>query len=652
MILFFRRLINSKLGAFIGIAFLALVAFAFAAGDITGSGFSGFSGFGSGGKVAQAGGRSLSETDLQSRVQRAFEQQRRETPGLTIEQFLAAGAVEGIAGQLISAMSIMEFAQDQGVHVSRRLVDGEIASIPAFHDAAGKFSATVFRQMIAAQGLSEQALRDEIEEQLAGRLMVAPAGLSAYVPDGLILPYASLALETREGRILAIPSAAFAPSVAAPTDAQLVAFYKANAARFTVPEQRRLRYAVIEASRFAGAATPSEAEIGKYYTDNRARYAAQQKRGLEQLIFLAQSGAQQAAAQAKGGAALADVAKKAGLEVSRIPAGTQTEIARATSAEAAKLAFAGKQGDVIGPVRLPLGWAVLRVSASETVPEVSLAAARADITETLRKQKEAQLLADFTAKLEDEAANGATFEEVTKDNGLAVATTPLLVANGRSAEQPGYQAPADVAAILNPGFEMEADDDAQLAPLGQDQSRFALIDVAEVVAAAPPPLAKVKEGVVQQYRLSQGAAKAKALAEKLRAQVKAGTPLDKAVAGAGVALPAPQKAGGMRMNVLNQQTPPPVALLYGIPKGAAKLLPIGNDQGFYLVVLDSIVRGDSKDLPKLATQMRGQFGVTAAGEYAAQFERAIAKHLGATRDKAALDRVARELRRANGQAGQ
>lgn len=654
MISLFRRLINSKFGAVFGIAFLALVAFAFAAGDITGNGVSGLSGFGSGGKVAQAGGRSLSESELQSRVQRAFEQARRETPGLTIEQFLAAGAVDGIAGQLISAMSIMEFAGDQGVHVSKRLVDGEIASIPAFHDAAGKFSPAVFRQMLAAQSLSEATIRSEIEEQLTARLVVRPAGLSAQVPQDMLLPYASLLLETREGRIAAVPSAIFAQAAPAPNDAQLAAFYKSNASRYMIPEQRRLRYAVVDASRFAGAATPSDAEIGKYYADNAARYAAQEKRAVERLIFLSQSQAQQAAAQVKAGGTLAQVAQKAGLEVSRLSSQTQTALAAATSAEAARQVFAASQGSLVGPIKLALGWAVFRLDAIEKTAAVPLAQARGEISEALRSQKQAQLLADFTAKLEEEAANGATFEEVAKDNGLAIATTPLLVANGQSAEKPDFTPDADVAPLLKPGFEMDGDDDAQMVALNASQTRFALLDVGDVVAAAPPPLVKVREAVAAHYRLAQGDTKAKALAEKLRGQIAGGMPLEKAIAGAGVPLPAPERAGGLRAQVLRQdaQTPPPVTMLFSMARGGVKLIPIGGDRGYFLVVLDKVTRGDSAQLPQLAARMKAEMGNVASAEYAAQFTHAIERHLGVERRSDALSRVTAELRRANGAAGQ
>src|SRR3546814_19541640 len=98
----------------------------------------------------------------------------------------------------------------------------------------------------------------------------------------MVLPYASLLLEARQGTIAVIPATAF-KDIADPTDAQLDDFYRKNAARYTIPEQRRIRYAVIDAERFAQAAQPTDAEIASYYNQNKAAYAAKESRSFEQL---------------------------------------------------------------------------------------------------------------------------------------------------------------------------------------------------------------------------------------------------------------------------------------------------------------------------------------------------------------------------------
>lgn len=648
MISIFRRLIGSKLGAAIGIAFLALVAFAFAAGDITSNGnFDSLTGIG-GSSSTKIGSQKLSDSEVQARVQRIFEQQRRENPGMQIAQFLELGAVPQIYDQLVAGLALKDFAHKQGIYVSKRMVDAQIASIPAFHDATGKFSQALFRQMLASQQLSEKELRADIEQQLTGRLLVAPAGQGTRLTDSLVLPYASLLLEAREGRIAAIPAAAF-PAADKPTDAQLADFYKKNADRYTVPEQRRLRYAVVDAERFTAAAAPTDSEISKYYAANSAKYGARETRTVEQLILPSESVAKAAAASGS----LAAAAKKDGLSVSTLSRVTRADLAKQASDEAATAAFAAQQGQVVGPVKVSLGWAVFQVSGIQKVAEQPLEAVKAEIVTALKADKSRTLLTDFTSKIEDEIANGATFDEAVKDNGLKVETTPLLLATGQSVEKADYMVADDIKPLLKPAFDMDADDDAQFVPI-TEQQRYALVDVTDIVAAAPPPLEKVKSVIVQQYLLHQGAVKAKALADKLKAAIDKGTPFDKALSGAGVALPPAQKVAGRRADLLRGDSRPPaeISILFAMASGTTKILPIPNDQGYFLVMLDKIAQGDAAKVPGLVDQVRGDLTGVVANEYSDQFERAIERSLGVKYNASTVARVTQELRRVNGAAAQ
>lgn len=646
MISFLRRIIGSKFGAAFGILFLALVAFAFAAGDISNQG--GFGSLTGGGASTRIGGESLTEKDVTDRVQRAFEQQRRESPGLRIGDFLAMGAVKGVYDQLVSALALNEFAADQGIHVSKRMIDAEIATIPAFQDASGKFSQNQYRQLLAERGLSDAALREDITQQLNGRLLIGPTALGTRIGNDLVLPYASLLLEAREGRIAAIPSAAFQPE-RQPTDQELKAFYARNADRYTIPEQRALRYAVVDAERFVAAANPTESEIAKYYADNRAKYAAREARTIEQLILPTESAAREAAKATSLGAA----AQSNGLAVAVLEGKQQTAFASGTTQAAADAVFAAPQGKLVGPVKLPLGWALFQVRTIQKVPEVPLAQAKADIAKMLKAQKQKTLLSDFTAKIEDEIADGATFDEVVKDHGLAVETTPPVLATGQSVAMEGFVPGADVAPLLKPAFDMEADDDPQFVAVAPDQ-RYALLDVTDIAAPAPPSLDKVKPIVVQHYLLNQGAAKAKTLADRLRTEIEKGKPFDKALAEAGVALPPAQTVAGRRADLLRGDKRPPaeISILFAMAQGSVKLMPISGDRGWFVILLNRIQPGDAAKVPGLVDRVRADMNGVVAGEYGDQFGRAIQRTLDVKPNAPMLTRVTQELRRINGAAAQ
>jgi peptidyl-prolyl cis-trans isomerase D len=645
MLSVFRSFIRSKFGAIVAVLFLGVIAAAFIMGDLTSDKFGGS--IGGGGTAAKAKGQTLSQNELQDRVQRVFENARRTNAGLSIGEFFAQGGAQQVYDQLVASLTLRAFADQQGVHISKRLVDAQIAQIPAFQDAAGNFSQENFRSLLVRERLTEQALRDDISREILQRQLLAPIGLGVKLTDSMVLPYASLLLEGRQGTVAAIPAVAFLDEKT-PTDAQLADYYKKNASRFTIPEQRQIRYAVIDAERFAQAAAPTDAEISAYYNQNKAAYAAKQSRSIEQLVLPTQAGAKAIADQVKGGKSLAAAAQGAGLAVSTQADQSREALTASAGKPVADAVYAGKQGDLIGPIRGSLGWLLVRVTATKETPARPVDAVRGEIISALRVQKEKQLLTDFTGKIEDQVGNGDSFEEVVKDNGLKLETSPLVLATGKQVKDAAFTAGPDLQPLLAPVFSMSADDDAQLIPITPDK-RYALAAPAQIAAAAPLPLAEVKQLVLAQYKLNEGNLKAKALAEQIQTKVAKGAKLADAIAQAGVKLPAPQMLGGRRADIMRGEQRPPaeVAILFSMAANTVKTLPIGQDRGYFVVQLNKIERGDAKGQPDLLNQVRTQLAEVVGQEYGQQFERAVEKDLGVTRNAKAVDQVRSALAATN-----
>src|SRR3546814_17949766 len=75
---------------------------------------------------------------------------------------------------------------------------------------------------------------------------------------------------------------------------------------------------------------------------------------------------------------------------------------------------------------------------------------------------------------------------------------------------------------------------------------YALLDVTDVKAAAPPPLERVHDRIVQQFQIDGAAAKAKSVAEKIAAKVNKGTDLSKALNESGMKLTPTQAVSARR----------------------------------------------------------------------------------------------------------
>ncbi|MCW2390222.1 peptidyl-prolyl cis-trans isomerase D [Sphingobium sp. B11D3B] len=642
----FRRLLGSKFGGVFAIGFLAIIAFAFIAGDLTGNNVS----FGGSSKteVAKIGDRPLTVAELQSRTQMVFERQRQENPALTIDQFLAQGGLKRVADELISSRALIAYGEKHGMRVSKALIDAEIARNSAFTDATGNFSETVFRQMLAQQRVSEQDLRDDIAAQIIQQQLLQPVGVGTKAPASMVPPYAAMLIEERAGEMFAISAARFAPQTA-PTEAQLQDYYKQHGSQFAIPEQRQLRYALVNLARFEPQATPTDAEIADLYKSRQSQFAGRKTRDFSQLILATEALAKDAAAKAKAGQSLQDVAKSLGLAASRVDGVDEKQLATQMNAEIAKAGFAAAQGGIVGPVRSPAGWAVLRVEAQRDVPGKTLAEAREELSAEVRQIKERQLFSEFLNDMDGRLGAGATLTDIAKEHTLTIVETPLIVRNGQSLRDPAFKPDATLQALLEGGFAARQDDDAQIVPVKPDEEA-ALLTVAEVVPAGPPPFAQVKPAVEAAWKLAQGVGKAREIATQLAAQLGKGAEPGPLLAKLGIA-DAPRQPLSARRADINQQggqIPPPLKALFSIRQGGTQMVPLENNQGFVVVRLDKITQNDPTQVPQLMQSTAAGLSNVLGGEYAQQFVTAIQQELGVKRSEAAMAAVEQELRRAYG----
>ena len=88
-------------------------------------------------------------------------------------------------------------------------------------------------------------------------------------------------------------------------------------------------------------------------------------------------------------------------------------------------------------------------------------------------------------------------------------------------------------------------------------------------------------------------------------------------------------------------------MLFSMAQDSVKTLPIGQDRGYFIVQLNGIKRGDAGGQKALLDQVRSQLGDVVGQEYAQQFERAVEKQMGVTRNPSAVADVQRALASTN-----
>jgi peptidyl-prolyl cis-trans isomerase D len=203
MISNFRRLSKSKIGTGIVATFFILILAGFAVTDISNFG-SGNIGFGMGGStLAKVGDQTVLDRDMSEAMQRRLQEVRRQNP--TADYATIAGDFETLLNALIDQRSLLAFADKYGIHLSKRLIDAEIAQIPQTKGLNGKFSDQSYQVFLAQQRMTDAQVRQIIAGTLLQRIILTPVATNARVPVGMAMPYASMLLEAREGEAAAVP---------------------------------------------------------------------------------------------------------------------------------------------------------------------------------------------------------------------------------------------------------------------------------------------------------------------------------------------------------------------------------------------------------------------------------------------------------------
>jgi peptidyl-prolyl cis-trans isomerase D len=635
MISFFRRILSSW--AILGLLGLIMIAF-IVTGVGTPSGLGNVASTGS--RLASVGGKSISTDELGTQLQRALKDARKERPGIDMALFAQTGAYDSLLNQLINTTALDIFGGKHDMVVSKRLVDGEIASIAAFKGPTGVFDHAVFENLINQQGMNEAQFREQVRQSIMMRHLIIPVTRGSGVSPGVVKPYASLLLERRTGTVAAFPSELLA-SGPAPTELEVTNFYKRNALRYTVPELRSVRYALFDRSRFEGKVQPTEAEIAAAYQKDSAKYAARDLRGMTQIIVSDQATATKIAAQIKAGTAMAVAAKSAGLSTLTVAPVESKAFAEQSSERVAKAAFALPQGGISEPVKSGLGWHIVRVDSIKAVAGQPLAAVRPALVAELTKHKVDGALSDFVAAIEEDISGGQTFDDVVKAKGLTTVTTPELTAGGIAPSAPTEKPDPILAPILKDAFQAEADDDAAVVTVGAD--RFALYDLDKIVPSAPRPLALIRDQVARDFVMDRASRAAKKIAEAVAAKANAGSALSAAMSG--IAVPAPRTISVRRIEVEQAKEKAPLALsvMFRMAVHRAKVIEMPGQQGWFVVWLDKIEPGDASTEPQLVEMQRRQMADQVGDEYTQQFATAVKAALNVKRDEDAIGRFKRSL---------
>ena len=411
--------------------------------------------------VASVDGHDIRQSEWDAAHKNQVDRLREQMPGLDPKLLDSPEARYETLETLVRDRVIAAAARQSRLQVSDDRLMAALQADPAlasFRGPDGRIDVERLKQALARQGMTPQMYDEQVRADLVTRQVlvgIGGTGMALQAPAGVAM---GAYFEQREIQVSRIDAAALAATVT-PSEADIEAFYKANAALFQSPEQASIEYLVLDLETLKKSVTVSEADLRTYYEQNIARNTGPEERRASHILIPAPAQAPAAERQAARARAqellmtlrkspdkFAELARKNSKDSSSAAKGGDLDFfARGAMPKPFEdAAFALKKGEFADVVETELGFHVLRLTDIKVPKQRSFEDMRPQLEAQLRDQQAQRKFAETA-----DAFSNAVYEQADSLKGVAERfKLDVRTATGIS-RQP---APGATGVLANPKF--------------------------------------------------------------------------------------------------------------------------------------------------------------------------------------------------------
>src|SRR5215472_1947230 len=449
------------------------------------------------------GSESITMQDVESQTQRQMQQQH-------LPDFAKPILINRVGQQQVERAVLVREADRLGLQVSDDDLRRELSTGPLsqYLFPGGKFIGDQaymnFVEQFFNVGVAqfEKEVKEDLELQrlqslVTGSVTVSDAAVrTAYLDQGQKVKFTYAVVSSEDIKKMINPS-----------DADLQAFFKQNAARYAaaVPETRKISFiAFDDASLPGGKPHATEAEIQAYFNSHLDQFKVPEEVQARHILISVPKGADaktDAAAKAKAedvlkqvqaGGNFAELAKKYSDDTGSKDNGGALPMMPTSGLDPAYAQAAMKlnPGQTSGLVRSQFGYHIIQTIAKQSAHTKPLAEAHDSIVAALESQKAAAAAQNYANQLAAEARNNG-LDKTAQAHNLHVVTTDYI---GRDGVIPSLP---DSTGLLTAAFGAAKGAAPQSASTGEG---YAIFQVLDVKPAHAPDFASWKSHVLDDYR--------------------------------------------------------------------------------------------------------------------------------------------------------
>ncbi len=366
-------------------------------------GMQGYSSFmdGSNPSIATVDGRKITQAEWDGAHKEQIERLRRQMPNLEAKLFDSPEIKREALDTLVRERVLRATASAQHLVISDERVQRTFLNDPQLAFLRNP-DGSVNKAVLAAQGMNSQMLIERLRQDMTMQQVVgAVSGSVLATSANAGLAFDAL-LQQREVQLQRFDAKDFAARIE-PGEAELEAFYKdaANSAQFQLPESAQIQFLVLDLEALKKQVTFNDDDLRKYYDENAARYSVPEERRASHILIKADKAANAAdKAKAKARAedllaqarknptGFADLARKNSQDEGSAPNGGDLDFfgRGAMVKPFDEAAFNLKSGEISNVVESDFGYHVIQLTAVRGGSKKNFELVRNEVEQEVRKQ--------------------------------------------------------------------------------------------------------------------------------------------------------------------------------------------------------------------------------------------------------------------------
>lgn len=436
---------------------------------------------------------------------------------------------QALMDEFVRRTLLSQRAEQMGYRVSDAALAKQIVEFPQLQ-VDGEFSRDRYAMLLRQQGRSETQFEAELRSDMAIQQIQQGIVDTAFVaPYELDRRYA-LEKQQREVNYALIPTSDFTGQVAV-TGEQIQAWYDTHKSSYLLPESVDLKYIELTRAQAESRVEVTEEALEQYYEQVKERFESPERRQARHVLIAvdgdvndeaARKKAEELAAEAKGGADFAELAKENSQDPGSAQQGGDLGWAQRGMfvGPFEDALFAMQPGEIRGPIKTQFGYHIIKLEKIESGHVRPFAEVRAEIEADYRKDRAQTIFYDESQKLADQAFDSLTeLDSVSQAMNLQVKTISAFTREGGG----GLANPEVIEAAFSEDV-LERGQNSPLIAVGED--RAMVLRVANHQPSQAKPLAEVREQIETELRTNAAREAAQAKAAAVLAKLEQGASWD------------------------------------------------------------------------------------------------------------------------------